>query len=455
MRESAPLSTQSPGRLSEVPRALGKMPLIGHTWSLLRRPFAFLESLRPRGEIVRVDIGKMPVYMLTRPELVHTILSGHARRAQRAGILFDRMREVVGNGLAASDGEFHRRQRRLMQPALHPNRIDGYISLVREHTQALADSWRNGQTIDVDHAITELIAVNAGSLFGLSLNLESSKTVRRAMPLLADNFMVRLLTPDLLERFLPLPANRRFNQALRELRGVIDQVITQYRSNSVVGDDLLGTLLAAADSGTDRPIGLDQVHDEVISIMLAGIVTTAPTVAWLFYELDRCPGVQARVLEEVSAVLHTGVPLNAALGRLEYTRRVVQEILRLHPILMVIRQVTEPFELAGVELPVGTDLGYSPYTLHRDSDIYPDPTRLDPDRWLPGRAVSLPPGAFMPFGHGRHRCIGEFFAWAEILVAIVVLLPRWKMHLAPGQVVREVNGGHPRPNALRMIVSSR
>jgi cytochrome P450 len=117
--------------------------------------------------------------------------------------------------------------------------------------------------------------------------------------------------------------------------------------------------------------------------------------------------------------------------------------------------VTEPFELAGVELPAGTVLGYSPYTLHRDSGIYPDPTRLDPDRWLPERALSLPPGAFMPFGEGRHRCIGEFFAWAEILVAIVVLLPRWKMRLVPGQIVREINGGHPRPNALRMIASSR
>jgi cytochrome P450 len=259
--------------------------LIGHTWSLLRRPFAFLESLRSQGKIVRVDVGKMPVYMLTRPELVHTILIGQARRAQRTGILFDRMREVVGNGLAASDGELHLLQRRLMQPVLHRNRIDDYVGLMLEHTQALSDSWRDGQIVDVDHAMADLIAVNAGSLFGLSLDRELSETVRRAMPILTDNFMVRLLTPVLLERFLPLPANRRFNQALRELRGVIDQIITQHRGNSVVGDDLLSALLAATDPDTSRPISLDQVYDEVISVMLAGIVTTAPTVAWLFYEL--------------------------------------------------------------------------------------------------------------------------------------------------------------------------
>jgi cytochrome P450 len=455
MRQTTPLSTDSSKQLSELPSAPGRMPLIGHAWWLLRRPFAFLESLRTLGGIVRMDIGKMPVYMLTTPDLVHMILVTEARSVQRAGTLFDRMREVVGNGLAASEGDFHLRQRRLMQPALHRNHIDSYIGLMHDHTQALSDSWRDGQTIDVDHAVYELITVNAaGAMFGLSLNPEVSKTVCRTLPILTDNFMVRVQTPKFLERF-PLPANRRFDQALRELREITDNIVTRRLDSPETGEDLLGVLLAATDPDTDKPMGLEQVSDEVISSLLAGIVTTATTLSWVFYELDRFPEVQARVLDEVHTILDNGASLSEALGQLEYTRRAIQEILRLHPILMFIRRVTQSLELGGVALPVGTDIGYSPYTLHRDPDIYPDPTRLDPDRWLPGRARSLPPGAFMPFGEGRHRCIGEFFAWAEILVALVVLLPHWKLDLAPGQVVREVNGGHPRPNNLRMTVHSR
>jgi cytochrome P450 len=431
------------------------MPLIGHAWSLLRRPFAFLESLHTMGGIVRVDIGKTPVYMLTRPELVHTILVTQSRRVERAGPFFDRARETLGNGLVTSEGELHLRQRRLMQPALHRNRIGTYIDLMRNNTQTLSDSWRDGQTIDVPHAMSDLIAENTtDSLFGLSLDPEVVKTVRRAVPMIADNFMVRVQTPKSLERF-PLPANRRFNQASRELHQIIDRIVTQRLDSPATGNDLLGMLLTAKDPDTGKPMSLDQVHDEVITILIAGIVTTATTLSWLCYELDRFPEVEARVLDEVRTVSDNGAPLGEAIGQLDYTRRAVQEILRLHPFLMFIRRVTQPLELDGVTLPAGTELGYSPHTLHRDPDIYPDPTRLDPDRWLPERARSLPAGAFIAFNEGRHRCIGEFFAWTEILVATVLLLPRWKLRLAPGQVVREVNGAHPRPNTLRMTVDSR
>lgn len=455
MRQTTPLNTDPPKQLSELPSAPGGMPLIGHAWPLLRRPFAFLESLRAIGEIVRVDIGKMPVYMLTKPELVHTILVTQAHGVERAGILFDRAHEIMGNGLLTSNGERHLKQRRLMQPALRRNHIGTYLGLMRDNTQALSDSWRDGQIIDVHDAMSDLIAENTtAAMFRTSLNPEVGRTARRAVPILADNFMMRIQTPKSLERF-PLPAIRRFNQASCELRQIINEIVTQRLNSPGVSDDLLGMLLAAKDPDTGEPMSLEQVCDEVLGILGAGIMTTVTTLAWLFYELDRFPEVEARVLAEIRTVLDNGASVNEAVGQLDYTRRAVQDILRLHPILMVIRRVTQPLVLGGVALPAGTELGYSAYTLHRDPDVYPDPTRVDPDRWLPERAQSLPAGAFTPFSEGRHRCIGEFFAWAEILVALVLLLPRWKLRLTPGQVVREVNGVHPRPSTLRMTVSAR
>ncbi len=447
-------STLPTRQLSEVPRASGRIPYIGHAWWLLYRPAAFLESLRAKGPIVRVDLASTPVYMLTRPELVHTILITESRRVQRNGILFERMREVVGNGLAASDGELHLKQRRLMQPSLHRKRVDSYLRVMREHTQTLADSWLDGQIVELDRALYDLVAVNGGSLFGMDLGPETSRAVCHALSVLTDNFMIRLHTPKALERF-PLPPNRRFNRALRDLRQIIERIIQQRLDSREAGDDLLGTLLTAVDPDTGQPLSLQQVHDEVISTLLAGIVTTAPTMAWLFYELERCPAVQERVLDEIRSVCNEGTSLGEALGRLDYTGRTVREILRLHPILMVIRRVTRSFDLAGVTLPAGTNLGYSPQALHRAPDIFPDPARLDPDRWLPERAPPVPVGAFTPFGEGLHRCIGEHFAWAELLTALVVLLQRWRMRLAPGQTVREVGGGHLRPSSLRMIVHAR
>jgi cytochrome P450 len=441
-------------RISELPRASGWIPYVGHAWLLLHRPSAFLESLRHLGPIVRVDLADTAVYMLTKPGLIHTILVTEARRVQRDGILFERIREVVGNGLAASEGELHRKQRRLMQPSFQRKRVDGYLNLMREHTQALADSWRDGQSVELDHALFDLVAVNGGSLFGMDLGPQMSRAVCQALSTLTDNFMIRLQTPKALER-LPLPANRRFNRALGDLRQIIEGIIKQRLDSENAGDDLLGTLLTTVDPVTGRHLSHEQVYDEVISTLLAGIVTTAPTMAWLFYELDRHPVVQDRVLNEIRSVCDESTSPGEVLGRLEYTGRTVQEILRLHPILMVIRKVTQPFELSGVTLPAGTNLGYSPRALHRDPDIFSDPTRLDPDRWLSERTPPVPVGAFSPFGEGRHRCIGEHFAWTEIMTALVVLLPRWRLRLAPGQTVREVGGGHLRPSTLRMIAQVR
>lgn len=454
MRQTTPVDTPGHRTLAELPSAPGRVPFMGHTWSLLRRPFEFLESLRTIGRIVRVDIGRTPVYMLTSPELVQSILITHARQIER-GTLFDRLREVAGNGLATSEGALHLKQRRLMQPPFKRGNMSVYYDLIRDNTNNLADSWRDEQCVDIPRLMLDLVTRNTtDGLFGLSWNPAAARNVHRKVPIISDNLMVRVQTPKSLAH-LPMPANRRFDKAAGEVHELIDEMITQRLNSAELGDDLLGILLAANGADHDQPIGLDQVHDEILTIFLAGIEATGATLAWLWYELERFPEVEARILDEVRTVLDEGIPLEETIGRLDYTRRAVLEILRLHPLLMILRRTIQPIELDNVTLPTGTELGYSPYTLHRDPEFYPDPTRMDPDRWLPERAHSLPAGSFIAFGAGRHQCIGEFFAWAQLMVAIVLLLPRWKLRLAPGQTVREVNGFHPEPSTLRMTVSSR
>jgi cytochrome P450 len=450
-------SADVPGELAGLPVAPGWLPLLGHSVSLLRRPFAFLESLPALGDIVRIDIGTLPVYMLTRPELVHQILVTDARSVQR-GSMFDRLRPLIGDGLITSDGRVHLRQRRLVQPALHPSAVAGYLETMRRNAQALAGSWRDGQTIDVCRVASDLILANTtDTLFGISADPAAVRTVRAAVPAIIDGVMVRTQIPAFLQR-LPLPANRRFDAANRRVNQIVDQVIAYKRDNPSGRGDLIGMLLAARDTDTGEPMSDRQIRDEAGSIMMAGVTTTGTTLAWLLHELARNPLVEERVLAEVRTVLGGGTPFEEAITRLDYTRRAVKEILRLHPTLMVLRRTTQPLTLAGARLPAGTELGYSPTALHRDPATYPEPHRLDPDRWLPEQAKPLPIGAFTAFGEGRHRCIGEHLAWAELLVAVTVLLPHWKFrhaaeHDAP--TVREVNGVHPRPDRLRMTLTAR
>ncbi|GAA3067667.1 cytochrome P450 [Streptosporangium carneum] len=445
------------GGLSDLPVAPGRLPLLGHSMSLLRRPFSFLQSLTALGDIVRIDIGTLPVYMLTRPELVHQILVTQARSIKR-GILFERVRPLHGNGLTVAEGQAHLRQRRLLQPPLRPSGIGGYVETMHRNTQALADSWHEGQTIDVGQVATDLIMANTtDAMFGTSVEPAAVQTVRAAVPAILDNLMVRTQLPVFLERF-PLPVNRRFEAAAHDVRRVVDEVIAHRRGHPAGEGDLIGVLLAARDPETGEPMSDRQIRDEAVGIFINGIATTATTLAWFLHQLARNPGVEERLLAEVKTVCGDGAPLDQAIGRLGYTRRVIQEILRLHPLLMLMRRTTRSLTLGGVEIPAGVELGYSPTALHRDPAVYPEPYRLDPDRWLPERVKPLPAGSFIAFGEGRHRCIGEHFAWAELLVAAAALLPRWKLRHADdhrAEEVREVNAIHPRPDRLSMVVTAR
>lgn len=389
------------------------------------------------------------------PELVHRILVTNARSVRR-GTLFERIRPLFGEGIATSEGATHLRHRRVMQPALHPANIGAHTETIRRNTQALADSWHDGQTVDVCQATLDLVVTNTTeAMFGVNVGGAAMETLRAVVPPVLDGGMMRAQLPAVLHR-LPLPANRRWDAGDRGLHRVIDEIIAHRRRHPGDAGDLIGMLLAARDPKTGRPMSDRQIHDEIVSIFFAGIATTSTTLAWLLHRLPRNPAVEEGVLTELAEVTGLGLPLDQTVARLDYTRRALQEILRLHPLLLILRTVTAPLVLAGVPVPAGTEVGYSPTALHRDAATYPEPRVLDPDRWLPERAEPLPAGAFAAFGEGRHRCIGEHFAWAQLLTAAVLLLPRWKLrHAHDPERAREINALHPRPDHLLMTVTAR
>jgi cytochrome P450 len=165
--------------------------------------------------------------------------------------------------------------------------------------------------------------------------------------------------------------------------------------------------------------------------------------------------VERRLHTEVDAAGENLLIDTDAIGRLEYTGRVLNEVLRLHPVLMFTRRATSETQIGGWRIPLGTEIAYSPYALHRDPDVYPDPTRFDPDRWLHERAADLPPRTFNPFGVGHHKCIGDFFAWTEMNIVVAAIARHWRLRVAEGHSVRQVIAEVPRPNALPMIIQPR
>jgi cytochrome P450 len=421
-----------------VPVAPGRLPILGHIPVLWRNPLRFLESLRTVGDIVRVDLGNWPVYVLTSPELVREALTGRAASLAR-GRIYDRARSLFGNGLATSDGALHHRQRRLIQPAFHRARIAGYADIMCHHAAELAAGWQPGQRIDVDTAMHDLtMRTVVSALFSADLGPAATE-VRQLMPVVMKGIATRMVTPKRLDNW-PIPANRRFDLAAARLRHIVSTVIAAYRADGCERDDLLSML--SATTMTD-----EQVCDEVISLLMAGTETPGLTLAWTFHELAAHPDAERRLHAELDTVIGDRPVTHDDLPRLTYTSQILNEALRLHSVLLFTRRATATTNLGGVVIPPGTEVAYSPYALHRDPRVYGCPARFDPDR----SSTRL----FAPFGAGHHKCIGDFFAMTEMQITLATIAGRWRLRPAPGHRVREVIAEVPRPNALPMVVERR
>ncbi|MFE3578409.1 cytochrome P450 [Streptomyces vinaceus] len=446
----------SPTSLASVPRAPGAMPLLGHALALWRDPLGFLSSLRHHGELVRVNLGTMPMYVVTTPELVHEVTVRQVNSFEK-GRFFDRLRPLAGNGLANSDGEFHRSHRRMIQPMFTRDRITGYSEIMSSSARQLAGSWKPGDVIDLEPAMAGYaVETLSRTLFSSEIGLPAVNAVREHLPVLLTNLLVRAASPKLLDR-LPIRANREFDRAAAELRAVIDEVVTRARAAGPTGrDDLLSLLLAAQDPDSGTRLTDEEARDELSTILFAGAETTAATLAWTFHELASRPDVEAEVVAEIRAVVGDGPVTALHVPELKALRRVIDEVIRLHGVTLLMRRTTEPVTLGGVALPPGTEVAFSLYALHRDPGLYENPDRFDPDRWLPERQAAGPGRrAYVPFGAGNRKCIGDLFVWTEATIAIATILDRWKLVPLAGHTPREVASAVAHADSIPMTVAAR
>lgn len=441
--------------LKAVPSAPGGIPLLGHAWQLWRDPLGFLRSLSRTGDLVRVDLGTLPMYTVTSPELVHQVTVTQARKFEK-GRLYDRVRPLVGNGLATASGEVHRTHRRLIQPLFHRQRIAGYADIMSRRAQALADSWTDGQRIAVEQVMGEFaIGTLAATMFSTDIGQPAVDAVRRDLPLILKNMLIRAASPKLLDR-LPIPPNRDFDAAAASMHRVIDDVIAATRKSGQTDQpDLLSVLMAARDADTGESLTDEEVRDELVTILFAGTETTASTLSWAFHEIARHPEVEKKLLTEVDEVVGGRAVTVEHVPRLETIRRVLDEVIRLHGVTLLMRRTVEPVDLGGFTLPAGVEVAFSLYALHRDGRLYQDPDHFDPDRWLPERREGLPREGYVPFGSGNRKCIGDAFSWTEATIALATVLGRWRLRPIPGHTTREAASAMAHPDHVPMQVVAR
>jgi cytochrome P450 len=375
------------------------------------------------------------MFFANHPDYIRDVLvTQNANFAK--GRALEKAKRILGEGLLTSEAETHHRQRRLVLPAFHRQRIASYGAVMVEHASRTADHWHDGMTVDICQEMTRLtLGIVAKTLFDADVGDEADE-IGEAMTVMLEMFNL-LMYPfaELLEK-LPLPIVRRYEKMRFRLDSTIYRIINERRKAGIDRQDLLSMLLLAQDEDTGGKMTDLQVRDEAMTLFLAGHETTANALSWTFYLLSRNPIAEAHLHAEVDEVLGSRAPTFEDVAKLHYTEMVVSESMRLFPPAWGIgRRSLVDQTIGPYRVPAGSIILLSPFVTQRDSRFFADPEQFKPERWTAEWKASLHPFAYFPFGGGSRRCIGEGFAWAEAILVLATLCKRWRVRMDQSEPV--------------------
>ncbi len=396
--------------------------------AMQHRTLSFLTGLgNEYGDAARFRIARTPVYFFRHPEQIRETLITKSSSFIK-GLALQRTKVVLGEGLLTSEGELHKRQRRLAQPAFHRERIQRYGEVMVERALITRDEWQDGQVLDVHHEMMLLtLAVVAKTLFDANVDDEADE-IGGALTELIEMFPLLMNPYSLFLLKLPLPRVRKFERALARLDHTIYSIIEDRRRSGADRGDLLSMLLLATDTeGDGGGMSNKQLRDETLTLFLAGHETTANALAWTWYLLARNPEVEREMHREVDEVLAGRTPTPADYPRLPYTEMVLAESMRLFPPAWGLgRYAIEDVKIGEWDVPKNSLVILSQWVTHRDARFWPDPERFDPHRFTAEAKATRPKMSYFPFGGGPRVCIGESFAWMEGVLLLATLAQKWR-----------------------------
>lgn len=426
--------------LSAIPGPRG-YPLVGIMPSLFRNPFEFMvEAARTHGGVVRLDLGPAKVYLVSDPDYVRHILVDNRSNYWKGPILRG-LKLIIGDGLFVSDGALWQRQRRLMSPAFHRQRLDAVVGamtdVITSHMTRWQDSVADGKPIDL---LEEMVPININillrAIFGTSISHEEILAMRRASNVIFHH-SEKLVFSFFLPMSIPRPGHRRFTAALAVVDELVNKIITSRRHHVTDADDLLSMLVLARDEETGEGMSDQQIRDEVMGILMAGYESTAAAMAWTWYLLSQHPDAEQELQAELAEVLDGRVPTVADLPNLRYTRMVIDETLRLYPPFPTFFRTSYGGDTLGdYELPPGSAVIISPYVTHRHPEYWEHPAVFDPMRFRSERAAALPSGTYYPFGIGQRLCIGSNLSLVEQQLTVATVAQRYRRELLPGYALQ-------------------
>jgi len=376
--------------------------------------------LQEYGDIVRVKskTRRHDSYLVNNPDYIKHILLKNYQNYNK-GVGFERVKMLLGNGIIVSDGEFWRKQRRMIQPAFSKSMIESQVEMVQNCNLARMEKWQalaeSGSDIDISYEASDLA-------LDIVLRLLFSDDVDTILEQSGENPFA----------FLTEDPTRDVQVVLkyRALMSLLLELIQARRTTTKKYNDFVSVFVEARDKETGEAMSDKELLDEVMTMIVAGHETSAITLTWVWYFIAKYPEIDKAVQDELIQADLNGVPGSADLEKIPYIRQVTEEALRLYPpVWLYSRKAIEADKLGEYEIPAGADIFISPYYLHRNKNYWDDVENYHPERFAADKQKEQHKFSYIPFSAGPRRCIGDHFAMVEMQIHVGLMAQAFRFEL--------------------------
>lgn len=448
-------------------------------------------------------MSRQHVYLVNNPDYVEKILI-YDHHNFKKGKRLETAKRLLGEGLVTSEAEYHDSQKKLIHPFFLPKKISSYSSIMSQYAFEMCKNWQDGSVIDIHKEMMNLtFAIICKCMLGYDMDTKEAEKFSKAFSI-SKEYSKRLQHPigHVLDNIPILPKVAQSRNAAKTLDSIVYKLIDDRKKEVIQdiadtinnddnkstnnNDDLLSKLLLIQQSSTQTVSTLEkdqaisnnknsssiynsgnnnnvssqlpdkQIHDHLITMLIAGQETTANALTWTIYFLSQNPQIEKKVIQEIYSVVIENSQIDKTkkmnndnnitfsikdLPKLKYVEQVFREAMRLYsPVWSIGRIVKENYNVGENTIPKDSALFMSQYVMHRDPRFYKDPEQFNPDRWTNDFKIHLPRFAYFPFGGGLRGCIGESFAWKEGIILITTILNYWTLQLVPKQNIKLETG---------------
>lgn len=399
------------------------LPILGNLPAFMKNPTDFLlDNSRRYGDIVYFELMGVPNYLLNDPEDIKEAVITHWDKFIKTRTM-EAMTRIWGHSMLTGNGLLHRNHRAAVAPAMNPGHLAHFAPFSIEFSEQTCADWEDGEVVDVSLAMHVLsMRIVSKILFDADMERDAERFHHSLSEIFAyARFFILPISKWI--QHLNVPLKRRYARAKADLNLMLDGMLRDHRARPG-RKDVLSMLL---ETGMEDK----KIMDELITLFAAGHETVASSLTWTWYLLSKNPEVEAKMFEELKAVLGDRPMTAKDVDNLPYTRMIFQESMRLYPPIWSLNHRVEiEHTFKGYKIPVGAFLGMSQYAVHHDPRWFPDPFKFDPLRWTQEERVKRPKLSYFPFGAGPRACIGEGLAWFEAVIALATIGRKVRFELA-------------------------